>query len=218
MDQALDIKLLADAKAIFKTSAQIKEKIVAGDYLNVLLDMAKVITESIARGGKLMLCGNGGSAADAQHLAAELLIRLRSHVNRESIPAIPLAMDSSSITACGNDYGFDFLYERMVAGLGRPGDVLLGITTSGKSPNVIRALQYARKNGIKTMGFLGGTGGPALQDCDYAFLVPATDTGRIQESHITAGHVLMEMIEELMLAKGSICLLEKHHLVVEKEV
>lgn len=204
MDKDLQSKLLEQAKAIFQVSSEIKRDIIAGNHLSVLIDMAQIVTDSIIKGGKLMLCGNGGSAADAQHLAAELLIRLRSHVNRDAIPAIPLAMDSSSMTACGNDYGFDFLYERMVAGLGRPGDVLLGITTSGKSPNVIRALQYARKLGMKTLGFLGGTGGPALQDCDYAFVVPATDTGRIQESHITAGHALMEMIEELMLAKGHI--------------
>ncbi len=204
MDQNLQTKLLQAARSIFQSSANIKEQIVAGNYLHTLIDMAKIISQSIAKGGKLMLCGNGGSAADAQHLAAELLIRLRSHVNREAIAAIPLAMDSSSMTACGNDYGFEFLFERMVAGLGRPGDVLLGITTSGKSSNVIRALQYARKNGIKTLGFLGGEGGPALQDCDLAFVVPATDTGRIQESHITAGHALMEMIEEIMLAEGHI--------------
>lgn len=204
MDKHFHAKLLQDARSIFKTSAQIKEQIIAGNQIPILIDMAKVIAESIAQGGKLMLCGNGGSAADAQHLAAELLIRLRSHVNREAIPAIALAMDSSCITACGNDYGFDFLFERMVAGLGRPGDVLLGITTSGKSPNVIRALKYARKHGIITLGFLGGEGGPALQDCDQAFIVPASDTGRVQESHITAGHVLMEMIEELMLEQGHI--------------
>jgi D-sedoheptulose 7-phosphate isomerase len=203
-DQNLDVKLLQTVRAIFRDSMKVKEQLLGGDHLNVLINMAKIIAASIIGGGKLMLCGNGGSAADAQHLAAELLIRLRSHVNREAIPAIPLAMDSSSITACGNDYGFEALYERMVAGLGRPGDVLLGITTSGKSPNVIRALQYAKKHGIKTLGFLGGTGGPALNDCDYAFVVPTTDTGRIQESHITAGHALMEMIEELLLVKGSI--------------
>lgn len=208
MNPFLHEKLLENAKTIFRVSASIKEQIISRNGLDVLVDMAKVITASIVNGGKLMLCGNGGSAADAQHLAAELLIRLRSHVNREAIPAIPLAMDSSSITACGNDYGFDTLFERMVAGLGRPGDVLLGITTSGKSPNVIRALQYARQHNIKTLGFLGGEGGPALQECDYAFLVPANDTGRIQESHITAGHALMEMIEELMLESGHIQILQ----------
>ncbi len=204
MNQNLKAKLLQDARIIFQTSAKIKEQIVAGDYIHTLLQMAETISNAIAKGGKLMLCGNGGSAADAQHLAAELLIRLRSNVNRSAIPAIPLAMDSSSMTACGNDYGFDFLYERMVAGLGKSGDVLLGITTSGKSPNIIRALQYARKHGITTLGFLGGDGDPALKDCDQAFIVPATNTNRIQESHITAGHVLMEMIEEIMLAQGDI--------------
>jgi len=214
MDQYFQTKLLRDAQATFKASIQIKEQIIAGSYLHTLIDMAQVITHSIMEGGKLMLCGNGGSAADAQHLAAELLIRLRSHVNRDAIPAIPLAMDSSSMTACGNDYGFEFLFERMVAGLGRPGDVLLGITTSGKSKNIIRALKYASAHGITTLGFLGCDGGLALQDCDHAFLVPSTDTGRIQESHITAGHVLIEMIEEIMLENGSI----KINLAQEREM
>lgn len=205
--QTVDAKLLEDARHAFKNSAEIKEKILtesSGSYLKTLLDMAKIISESIAKGGKLLLCGNGGSAADAQHLAAELLIRLRSDVNRNAIPAIPLALDTSSLTACGNDYGFEYLFERMLAGLGKPGDVLLGITTSGRSPNIIRALQYARQNGINAFGFLGSNGGPALIDCDLAFVVPSSNTNRVQESHITAGHVLMEMIEELLLASGKI--------------
>jgi len=129
-------------------------------------------------------------------------VRLRSSVNRQGLPAIALAMDSSTLTACGNDYGYEVLFERMVETLGRPGDVLLGITTSGRSPNVIRALQAAKRRGILTLGFLGGNGGPALADCDIAFTVPSTDTARVQESHITAGHALMELIEDVLLASG----------------
>lgn len=194
--------LVAYARRLFEASVATKRAILEGEQLDALAAMAARTAESLSRGGTLLLCGNGGSAADAQHLAAELLVRLRSSVNRQGLPAIALAMDSSTLTACGNDYGYDVLFERMVETLGRPGDVLLGITTSGRSPNVIRALKAARRRGMLTLGFLGGTGGPALEDCDLAFVVPSTDTGRIQESHITAGHALMEMIEETLLASG----------------
>ena len=148
------------------------------------------------------MCGNGGSAADAQHLAAELLVRLRPHVNREGIPALALATDTSSLTACCNDYGFEVYYERMTCALGRPGDVLIGISTSGKSPNVVRPLRAAREKGMVTIGLLGGDGGPALAECDLALVVPSTVTGRIQETHIAVGHVLIEPVEDLLLEHG----------------
>ena len=149
-----------------------------------------------------MLCGNGGSAADAQHLAAEMLVRLRPMNNREGVAAITLAQDISTITACGNDFGFDKLYERMVTSLGKKGDCLIGITTSGNSENVVLAMKAARKMGIKVFGFLGSGGGKALELCDEFFLVPSNDTGRIQEAHITAGHALMEHIEDKLLESG----------------
>lgn len=169
---------------------------------DIIVRMAEVIYQSVRQGGKVLLCGNGGSAADAQHLAAELLVRLRPHVNREGIPALALATDTSSLTACGNDYGFEVYYERMTRTLGRPGDVLIGITTSGRSPNVIRALRAAREKGMVTIGLLGGDGGPALVECDLALVVPSTVTERIQETHITAGHALIELIEDLLLESG----------------
>ena len=149
-----------------------------------------------------MLCGNGGSAADAQHLAAEMLIRLRPNYNRQGVPAIALAQDVSTITACGNDFGFDRLFERVLESLGNSGDVLIAITTSGNSMNVIKAMQLAREMNIIVFGFLGAGGGKALELCDEAFLVPSSDTGRIQESHITAGHALMEYIEDQLLQDG----------------
>src|SRR6185437_15464479 len=160
--------------------------------------------EALANGGKLLLCGNGGSAADAQHLAAEMLVRLRPDVNRDGMPAIALALDSSSMTACGNDYSFEVYFERMTRALGRKGDVLIGITTSGRSPNVIKALHAARQMGIKTLGFLGGDGGVALAECDLALVVPSTETGRIQESHIAIGHALMELVEDGLIAREHI--------------
>jgi D-sedoheptulose 7-phosphate isomerase len=193
-------KLLQQAEGQFKDSIVLKEQILQGNYLKTLLTMAEKVVEAIQGGGKLMLCGNGGSAADAQHLAAELLVRLRSDVNRSSIPAIALAMDTSTITACANDYSFDYLYQRMIEGLGREGDVLLGITTSGRSKNIISALKVAREKGITTLGFLGNEGGEANLHCDFSFIVPSNETDRIQEVHITAGHILMEFIEDIFLA------------------
>ncbi len=191
-------------ETIFNESIALKQKVIDTGILKDLSHIADVISDSIANGGRLYLCGNGGSAADAQHLAAELLIRLRSSVNRDSLPALSLATDISSVTACGNDYGFDDIFARPLAGLGRAGDVLLGITTSGKSPNVIKAFVKAREMGIKTIGFLGDSGLPALDYCDLAFLVPSMDTARIQEVHITAGHALMEAIEDGLLTCGYI--------------
>lgn len=189
---------------IFIESIAVKQQTLAQGHLKAIIDMAEALVSSLQKGGKLLLCGNGGSAADAQHLAAELLIRLRPHMNRQAIPAIALAMDSSTLTACGNDFGFDMLYERLVSALGNAQDVLLGITTSGKSPNIIKALKKAQSMGLTTFGFLGCGGGEALKYCDYAFVVPSNEVGRIQEVHITAGHALMEMVEESLLDQGMI--------------
>ena len=151
---------------------------------------------AINSGKKLMFCGNGGSAGDAQHLATELLIRLRGSVPRRSLPALALTLDPAALTACGNDFGFDQIFERPLQGLGQEGDVLFGITTSGRSANVVRALNTAREMGIVTVGFLGGTGLPALDACDHAIVVPETDTARIQECHITLGHLILTMLED----------------------
>jgi D-sedoheptulose 7-phosphate isomerase len=186
-------------KKIFLDSIKIKEEIVKLDLLNPLEKMGYEISKSIQNGNKILLCGNGGSAADAQHLAAEMLIRLRPDNNREGIAAITLAQDTSTITACGNDFGYDVLYERILRSLGKTGDCLIGITTSGNSKNVILAMKAAQDMGIKVFGFLGCKGGEALKYCDKAFVVPSDDTGRIQEAHITAGHALMEHVEDLLI-------------------
>jgi D-sedoheptulose 7-phosphate isomerase len=169
----------------------------------VIATIAKRCAEAIANGKKILFCGNGGSAADAQHLAAELLIRLTSDFNRPPLPAIALAVDVSTMTACGNDFGFEALYERMVEALGHEGDVLVGITTSGKSPNILRALKRARVLKLFTIGFLGSGGGPALELCDLALVVPSATTSRIQECHITAGHIVMHLIEEHLRLRGT---------------
>src|SRR5882757_346745 len=159
---------------LFRRSIELKEKLIA-DHADQVVAMADVCVDSLCKGGKLFLCGNGGSAADAQHLAAELLVRLRPEVNRDGLPVIALTLDPSSMTACGNDYSFEVYFERMTRALGRSGDVLIGITTSGRSPNVIKALQAARQIGMKTLGLLGGTGGDALAQCDLALVVPSTE-------------------------------------------
>ncbi len=155
---------------------------------------------AIRSGNKLMFCGNGGSAGDAQHLATELLIRLRGSVPRRSWPALALTGDPTTLTAGGNDFGFDHVFSRPLEGLGKAGDVLFGITTSGKSANVINALKLAREMGIVTVGMLGGNGGPALPLCDHVLLVPDPETARVQECHITLGHAVLTLLEDRLVA------------------
>ena len=188
---------------LLRRSIELKQRLIA-DHADQVVAMADICIESLCGGGKLLLCGNGGSAADAQHLAAELLVRLRPDVNREGVPAIALTLDPSSMTACGNDYSFEVYFDRMTRALGRPGDVLIGITTSGRSPNVIKAMQAAGQIGMKRLGLLGGNGGAALVECDVALVVPSTETGRIQEGHIAIGHALMELIEDGLIAREAI--------------
>jgi D-sedoheptulose 7-phosphate isomerase len=187
---------------MFMRSAEVKQQVAGSRLCESLVTMGNVATEKILAGGKIMFCGNGGSAADAQHLAAELLVRLRSSVNRQGLPALALTMDTSTMTACANDYSYEDLYARMVDTLGGNHDVLVGITTSGNSESVLKALKAAQLKNITTIGFLGGDGGPALPLCDHHFLVPCSETARIQESHITAGHALIELIEDNLKQKG----------------
>jgi len=188
---------------LFLESIDVKQKCIQQGFQS-LISMGRQITKSIKNGNKIMLCGNGGSAADAQHLVAEMLVRLHPSNNREGIPAIVLAQDTSTITACGNDFGYNSLYERVVTSLGKDGDCLLGITTTGNSENILRAMHAARDINIKVFGFLGAGGGKALDLCDEFFIVPSDNTGRIQEAHITAGHALMEYIERDLLESGYI--------------
>lgn len=194
---------------LFIQSVNLKKKIIREKNYKVISKIGNVIADSIIKGGKILICGNGGSAADAQHLAAEMLIRLRPKYNRESIPAIALALDTSTITACGNDYSFENLYSRMIESLGNKKDVLLVISTSGKSQNILQALKTAKKKKIKCVGFLGAGGGVCIKYCNLNFLVPSDITGRIQEMHITAGHALMEHIEDRLLKKKFITLKRK---------
>jgi D-sedoheptulose 7-phosphate isomerase len=152
-----------------------------------------IMEHSVRQGGKLLIFGNGGSASDAQHIVAELVVRYKS--NRAAVAAIALTTDTSILTACGNDLGFDALFERQIEALGRPGDVAIGISTSGKSPNVLRGLRQARSQGLKTVGLTGGTGGEMVGICDAAMTVPTAVTARIQEMHIILGHMLCLALE-----------------------
>jgi D-sedoheptulose 7-phosphate isomerase len=147
----------------------------------------------IRRGGKLLLFGNGGSASDAQHLAAEMVIRY--HKDRPAIAAIALSTDTSALTAGANDMGFERVFSRQVEALGRSGDVAVGISTSGRSPNVLNGLREARKRQLQTTGFIGGDGGEMRECCDASIIVPSTITARIQEMHIYVGHLLCKALE-----------------------
>jgi D-sedoheptulose 7-phosphate isomerase len=186
--------------AIMTKSADLKRRI-AMELADTVVGVVDVCETSLRNGGKLMFCGNGGSAADSQHLATEMLIRLRGSHERPSFAALALTLDPAVLTACGNDYGYDRLFERPLRGLGRRGDVLFGITTSGRSGNVIRALEAAREMDIITVGMLGGSGGPALGLCDLALVVPDHETARIQECHIGLGHAILELLEDRLITR-----------------
>ena len=195
-------ELISRIEETFKDSIVTKQAVLDNGLYKVLVSAGDTIVNSIENGGKLMICGNGGSAADAQHLVAEFLIRLTSDVNRQGIPAISLVQDSSTLTACINDYGPDDIFKRVLLTLGQEGDVLLAITTSGNSINIIETLKSAREKNIYCLGFLGNGGGEALELCDSAFVVPSRVTARIQESHITAGHAMLQYIEDKLLDVG----------------
>lgn len=176
----------------------------AGELQGVLARLGPQQSESLAAlaadvlrawegGGKLLVCGNGGSAADSQHIAAELVGRFKRE--RKGLAAIALTTDSSILTSVGNDYGFDHVFARQVEALCRPGDVLVGISTSGNSRNVIAAIEAGRRAGLRSIGLLGGSGGALMGLCDLVLLAPSAETARIQEAHILIGHILCELVE-----------------------
>jgi len=176
---------LGEHRTAFEATAQMLSR--------PFMETLELVESSLRGGGKLLLFGNGGSAADAQHIAAELIIRYKA--DRPAISAISLTTDSSALTACGNDLGFDSLFERQIEGLGRRGDVAMGISTSGNSENVLRGLACARAMGLQTVGLTGGAGGRMRDVCDALIVVPSSVTARIQEMHITIGHVLCKALE-----------------------
>jgi D-sedoheptulose 7-phosphate isomerase len=171
------------------------------EFNSAVLAIAQAVEKSLRAGGKLMLAGNGGSAADAQHIAGEFLSRFR--FDRHPLPAIALTTDSSVLTAVGNDYGYEQLFERQLRGLGRRGDVFIAISTSGKSPNVLAALRAAREIGVTTVGFTGTAPGAAamLPLCHHVLAAPSDDTPLIQQIHITAAHAICEIVERNIFKK-----------------
>ncbi len=175
-------------------SAQIKQKIFS-ECAEQILKAVDVISNAFRNGKKLLLCGNGGSAADSQHIATEFVIRLNPKIKRPGLPAIAITTDTSNLTAGGNDIGFENTFARTVEALGNTGDVLIGISTSGNSENVIRAVKTAKEKGMTVIGFLGRDGGRMKELCDIAIIVPSNNTQRIQEGHITIGHIISELVE-----------------------
>ncbi len=177
---------------IFQESIAVKEQALKTNCDSIVAAI-DLIAATFKSNGKLLIFGNGGSAADSQHMAAEFVGRFQRE--RKSLPAIALTTDSSALTALGNDYGFDVVFARQLAGLGRPGDVALGISTSGNSQNVIEAVKIAKTMGIKTIGLLGGAGGVLASLVDIKIIVPSKVTARIQESHICIMHAICELVE-----------------------
>jgi len=180
-----------------KESSEVK-LLINKECSNQIVEAVNLLVDSFKNGNKLLLCGNGGSAADSQHLAAEFMIRLCHDINRPAIPAIALTTDSSNLTAGGNDIGYENIFARNVEGLGSLGDVLIAISTSGNSGNVIKAVEKAHEKGMKVIGFLGGTGGKLKPLVDVPIVVPSTNTQRIQEGHITIGHIIFELTERAL--------------------
>ena len=182
-------------KSILQSSIDTKQKVLSDAVLVEKIEtVTSVIAKAFANGHKVLFCGNGGSAADAQHLAAEFSGRFYS--DRDPLPSEALHCNSSYITAVANDYGYDQVYSRIVKGSGRAGDVLVGLSTSGNSVNIINALEVAKKIGMITVVLSGETGGKMKDMCDYLLNVPSNDTPRIQESHITIGHIICQLVEE----------------------
>jgi D-sedoheptulose 7-phosphate isomerase len=179
----------------YGNDAALLRKAVVKDLAGPICDMANRISGVLGSSGKLLIAGNGGSAADASHFAAEMIVRLTSERSRQSLPALCLNVDPSVMTAAANDFGYESIFSRQVEGLGNKGDLLIVISTSGNSPNLIKAAQTARDKGILATGLLGGTGGELKGLTDSPLIIPHMSTQRIQEEHIFIIHLLVELVE-----------------------
>lgn len=176
-------------------TAEVMQQIMADDALLASLEnVVKACIQSLGDGGKILLAGNGGSAADAQHIAGEFVSRFE--FDRPGLAAVALTTDTSILTAIGNDYGYERLFSRQVQALGRRGDIFIGYSTSGRSPNVLKAFEEARGLGLVTVGLTGNRGGPMLDLCDHILPVPSAHTPRIQEGHLVLGHILCKLVEQ----------------------
>lgn len=186
-------------KNIISESIAVKTKILQDDKLMKDVEViAGLMVDALKRGNRIYFCGNGGSAADAQHLAAEFSGRF--YTDRDALPAEALHCNTSYLTAVANDYSYDVVYARLIKGIGLKGDFLVGLSTSGNSGNILKAFEVARERGITTVGFTGATGGKMKELSDYLVNVPSTDTPRIQESHIMVGHIICQLVEEQYFA------------------
>ncbi len=181
-------------------SISVKQALLAdASLIDRISSFSKLLEETYRSGGKVLFCGNGGSAGDAQHLAAELSGRF--YLNRAPLYAEALHVNSSYVTAVANDFGYEEVYARMVEACGRPGDVLVAISTSGNSPNIIRAIDRAKQLGMVVVGMTGATGGKMADLCDLLVNIPSEDTPRIQESHILVGHIICELVEKSLFSQ-----------------
>jgi D-sedoheptulose 7-phosphate isomerase len=182
-------------KNIIRASVDVKNNILLDDkILQTVKDCVYILVTAFKNGNKVLFCGNGGSAADAQHLAAELSGRF--YIDRDALPAEALHCNTSYITAIGNDYGYDVIYSRLIKGIGNKGDVLVGLSTSGNSKNILNAFEIAKEKGMITIAFTGESGGKLKKLADHLINVPSDDTPRIQESHIMLGHIICQLAEE----------------------
>ncbi|HTN16155.1 MAG TPA: D-sedoheptulose 7-phosphate isomerase [Chitinophagaceae bacterium] len=187
---------------IINSSINVKKAILEDEHLlGVVDEVVTAITEAFRNGNKVLFCGNGGSAADAQHLSAEFSGRF--YTDRNPLPSEALHCNTSYLTAVANDYGYDIVYSRMIKGMGKPGDVLVGLSTSGNSVNILNALQQASDMGMTTIAFTGASGGKMKAMARYLINIPSDDTPRIQESHIMIGHIICQMVEENLFASNS---------------
>lgn len=187
-------------KQQLEASIHVKQALLQdADTLNLIEAVAAACINAFRNGNKVMLAGNGGSASDAQHIAAEFVGRYEQ--DRSGIPAIALPANSSTVTAVANDYGYEAVYQRQVQALGRSGDVFFGLSTSGRSPNVVAAIQECKQLGITTVGMTGSGGGDMLELCDYCIRVPSDVTARIQEAHITIGHIICSLVERTLFSE-----------------
>lgn len=183
-------------KKIIQASIDVKQTILGDDRLLLAVnDAINAIVSAFEKGNKVLFCGNGGSASDAQHLAAEFSGRF--YIDRDALPAEALHCNTSYITAVANDYSYDVIYSRIIKGTGKPGDILVGLSTSGNSKNIVNAFEQAKENKMLTIGFTGSTGGKMKNLSDILINIPSDDTPRIQESHITLGHIICQFVEEI---------------------
>jgi len=182
-------------KQLIQHSIDVKKQLLQNEeLLNTIAECSYIITEAFKKGNRVYLCGNGGSASDAQHIAAEFTGRF--YTDRKALPAEALHCNTSYITAVANDYSYDVVYSRLVEGITNTGDILIGLSTSGNSGNIVKAIESAKEKGVITIGFTGQKGGKMREICDFLINVPSNDTPRIQESHILVGHIICQLVEE----------------------